>query len=151
MNIVRHRRQAGRPLARLQDDMNDLFHRFFDDWDAPLTSWRSETWWPALDVSEQDDKVVVKAEMPGMKHDDIELSVMNGTLTINGEKKESQEDKGEGYYHSERRYGTFRRDIALPASVDSEKVEATYKDGVLTVTLPKTEQAKAKHVSVKAG
>jgi len=84
-----------------------------------------------------------------MKSDEIEISVVNNTLTITGEKKEAAEEKGENYYHVRRRYGTFRRDIALPPGVDPDKVEATYRDGVLTVTVPKTEKAKAKRIEVK--
>jgi len=149
MNLVRRTGDGPRPLARLQDEMDNLFRRFFDDWDwlapAPLRG----TWWPTMEVAEHDDRITVKAELPGVKNEDVEVSVLDDTLTVSGEKKESQEDKGDGYYHSERRYGSFRRDIRLPASVDANKVEATYRDGVLTITLPKTEQAKAKRIPVK--
>ncbi len=148
MAIVRRRSEGGGPLARLQDEMNDLFGRFFGDW--PLTGPRMGSWWPALDVAEREDAVVVKADLPGMKSDEIDISVHDNMLTISGEKKESKEDKGEEYYHVERSYGSFRRELTLPAGVDAEKVQASYRDGVLTVTLPKTEQAKPKRIQIKA-
>jgi len=148
MDIVR-RRKAGGPLGHLRDEMDDLFGRFFEDWGWPLARAERGTWWPATDIAEHADAVVLKAELPGMKSDDIEISVVNNTLTISGEKKESAEEKSENYYHVERRYGTFRREIALPPGVDPDKVEAGYRDGVLTVTIPKTEKAKPKRIEIK--
>jgi HSP20 family protein len=147
MAIVRRRGGPGGPLWRLRDEMNDLFGRFFEDW--PLAGTRQETWWPVLDIAEHEDAVVVNAELPGLKSDEIDISVQNNVLTISGQKKESKEEKGEEYYHVERRFGSFRRDVTLPASVDADKVEASYRDGVLTITLPKTEQAKPKRIEVK--
>ncbi|KPK78878.1 MAG: hypothetical protein AMJ81_14660 [Phycisphaerae bacterium SM23_33] len=147
MAIVRRRGGSGGPLYRLRDEMNDLFGRFFEDW--PLAGTRQETWWPALDIVEHDDAVVVKADLPGLKTEDIDISVQNNVLTISGEKKESKEEKGESYYHVERRFGSFHRDMTLPAGVDADKVQASYHDGVLTITLPKTEQAKPKRIQVK--
>jgi len=152
MDIVRRQGPLDRPLSRLRHDIDDLLRRFFGEADWPLGNLRQGgLWWPALDVVEHDDNIVVKAELPGMTSDDIEISVLDGTLSVSGEKKESQEDTGESYHHSERRYGSFRRDISLPAGVDADKVEATYRDGVLTIRLPKTEQAKARRVEVKTG
>jgi HSP20 family protein len=129
--------------------MDDLFGRFFEDWDWPLAKTQRGTWWPVIDVAESNDAVIVKAELPGMKSDDIEISVVNNVLTISGEKKESTEEKGESYCHMERRYGSFRRDISVPQGVDPDKVEANYRDGVLIITLPKTEKAKPKRIEVK--
>ncbi len=150
MNLIRRRSDDARPLARLRDEMDDLFRGFFGDWDRPgLAVQQYAGWWPTLDMVEQDDKIVVNVEFPGVKSEDIDVSVQNGILTIAGEKKEKTEDKGEGYYHSERRYGTFRRDIQLPSNIEEDKVEATCRDGVLTVTMPKAEQARAKRIEVK--
>jgi HSP20 family protein len=151
MDLARRRRQRGGPLARFRDEMDDLFGRFFGDvgdWPAPLM--RAGTWFPAIDVAEREDAVVVKAELPGLKSDDIEISVQGNMLTIAGEKKEEEEEKEENYYHAERRYGSFRRDIPLPSGADADKVEATFKDGVLVVTVPKTEEAQPKKVEVKS-
>lgn len=151
MNLARRPNESTRPLAHFRNEMDDLFHRFLGDWDlgwpglAPLGG----GWCPSVDVCEQDDRITVKAELPGVESEDVEVSVHDGTLTIGGEKKEQSEDKGEGFYHSERRYGAFRRDIRLSVGVDADKVEATCRNGVLTVTLPKIEQAKAKRIEVK--
>jgi HSP20 family protein len=129
--------------------MDDLFGRFFDDWDWPGLAPMRTGWFPSVDVSEKDDQLIVRAELPGVTSKDIDVSVQNNTLTITGEKKEEHEEKSEGYFHSERRYGSFRRDIRLPAGIDESKVNATCKDGVLTITLPKSEQAKPKRIEVK--
>jgi len=128
--------------------MDDLFGRFFGDW--PLASWSGGAeWWPAIDVAEHDDKVIVRAELPGVTADDLDISVLDNTLTISGEKKETKEDKGENYYHAERRYGAFRRVVQLPAAVDPEKVEARCRDGVLTLELPKDRAAMPRRIEVK--
>ena len=105
--------------------------------------------WPTVDVSENEDAIVVKAEVPGCKAEDIDISVHGNTTTISGEKKRQEEKKEKGYYHIERSYGSFRRSLHLATEVDPEKIEATCKDGILTITLPKSEKAKAVKVKVK--
>jgi HSP20 family protein len=125
--------------------MDDLFNTFFGGWPT-----YEHKLWPAIDVTEDENAIVVKAELPGCKADDVEISVHGNTLTISGEKKQEEEKKEKGYYHMERSYGSFRRDLNLPNDVDPAKVDATCKDGVLTVTLPKAEKAKAIKVKVKA-
>ncbi len=145
----RERQQQGAPLARFQDEMGDLFSRFFEDW--PLAGLSGTgTSFPALDIAERGDAVVVQAEIPGMNREDLDISVQDNHLTLSGEKKESEEHTEGQYYHSERRYGTFRREIPLPAGVDADKVEATYRDGILTVTLPKSEEAKPRRIEIKS-
>jgi HSP20 family protein len=144
MDIIPFRRKE-RGLARLQDSMNDLLGRFFEE-DFPF----AEPTWPALDVAERDDAVEVKAELPGVKPQDIELTMQGNTLVISGQKKEETEQKEKNFYRSERRYGSFRRTIPLPAGVDAAKIDASHKDGVLTILLPKSEQAKPKKITVKA-
>jgi HSP20 family protein len=152
LDIVRRRdggQLLGAPFGRLHDEMDALFNRFFgSEW--PVEAFRSGAWWPAMDIAERENDVLVKAELPGMKADDIEISVQGNVLTISGEKKESTEDKRENYYHAERRYGSFRREVNLSSAVDVDKIKAEYHDGILTVTLPKTEQAKPKKISVKS-
>jgi HSP20 family protein len=138
----RHRHE----LARLHSDIDDLFGNFFRGFDMPFFAHKL---WPALDVAEQDDAVVVRAEVPGCKAEDIDISVYGNTLTISGEKKESEEEKGKGYFHVESAYGSFRRDLTLPAEVDADKVDAVCKNGVLTITMPKAEKSKAIKVKVK--
>jgi HSP20 family protein len=105
---------------------------------------------PAIDVFEKDDKFVVKAELPGMKEEDIDVSVVGDTLTIKGEKKTETEVKEEDYYRCERSYGSFVRSIPLPSTVNADKIEANYEGGVLEVSLPKVAKVKPKKVKVSA-
>lgn len=132
-------------LARLHRDMDDLFGSFFGDW--PILSPR--TAWPAIDIADSENEITVKAEVPGCTAKDIDISVHGNTLTISGEKKAEEEKKEKGYYHIERSWGGFRREIGLPNDVDANKVEALCKNGVLTITLPKSEKAKTMKVKVK--
>lgn len=126
--------------------MDDLFDGFFRGLGRPFDGYRA---WPALDVAEQDDAIIVRAEVPGCKADDIDISVYGNMLTISGEKKETKESKDKGYYHTESVYGSFRREVNLPTDVDPANVEATCKDGVLSITLPKAAKSKAVKVQVK--
>jgi HSP20 family protein len=143
---VRRREGERGPLARLHNEMDDLFKGFFSDWDGPLWG-RSR--WPALDVAEDENEFVVKAEVPGCKAEDIDISVHGNMLTISGEKKQEKEEKVKNQYHVERSYGSFRRDLTLSSEVDPDKVDATCKDGVLSIKLPKTEKTKAVKIKVK--
>ncbi len=104
---------------------------------------------PTVDLFEEKEDVVVKAEIPGMDKDNIEVNLTDHTLTIKGEKKKEEEVKEENYYRSERSYGSFFRTIELPKDVHTDKVKATFKNGVLEVRMPKTEEAKAKEIKVK--
>ena len=106
-------------------------------------------WEPNIDVYDDKDKITVKAELPGMKKEDIDISVEGDMLTISGERKEEHEEKQGETYRSERYFGHFQRSLRLSQSVDPNKVQANYKDGVLTITLPKTEQSKPKQIDVK--
>jgi HSP20 family protein len=124
---------------------------------------RTRPWWPerwfradeldvrapAVDVFEEKDDIVVKAEIPGMDKDNIQVNLTDHTLTIKGEKKKEEEVKEENYFRSERSYGTFLRTVELPRDVHADKVKATFKNGVLEVRMPKTEEAKAKEIKVK--
>jgi HSP20 family protein len=124
----------------------DLLERFFE----PARWATGSSWLPALDITERDDAIVVRAEVPGMKAEDVEVSVQGNTLTLRGEKKEDVEHKDKTYYRSERRYGSFHREILLSSDVDGDKVQATCRDGVLTVTLPRSAAAKSRKIEVKA-
>jgi len=104
---------------------------------------------PAVDVFEEKDDIVVKAEIPGMDKDNIQVNLTDHTLTIKGEKKKEEEVKEENYFRSERSYGSFFRTLELPRDVHADKVKATFKNGVLEVRMPKTEEAKAKEIKVK--
>jgi HSP20 family protein len=135
-----------RDLAVLQDRMNRLFsesHRRDDD----LTS--RGTWTPAVDIYEVDNALVLKAELPGMRREDIDVSVENDTLTIKGERKLDHEVKQESFHRVERAYGQFVRSFALPNTVDAAKIGAEYKNGVLKVTLPVREEAKPRTINVE--
>ncbi|HEX7128178.1 MAG TPA: Hsp20/alpha crystallin family protein [Thermodesulfobacteriota bacterium] len=135
-------------LTTLRREMDRLFDRF-SEFELPDLRWSGE-WAPALDVSETRDAIVVKAEVPGIDPSQIEVTLEEGLLTIKGEKTEEKEAKEEQVYRKERVYGAFARAIRLPAAVDAAKVDATFKNGVLTVTLPKTPAAKGKTIQVKA-
>jgi HSP20 family protein len=104
---------------------------------------------PAIEVVEVKDDFLVRAELPGLTKDDVSVTLQDNYLTINGEKKREVETKEANYHHSERLYGTFSRTVELPASVDAKKIEANFKDGVLRVRLPKSEEAKPKQIEVK--
>ena len=108
-----------------------------------------EEWSPTLDVSETKNDLVVKAEIPGIDPKDIDISLANEMLTIKGEKKQEKEEKEENYHLIERSYGSFARTIRLPREVQSDKISASYKNGILKVTLPKSEEAKKKEIKIK--
>jgi HSP20 family protein len=106
-------------------------------------------WLPLVDVAEMKSEIVVKVEIPGMEANDIDISLNEGTLVIRGEKKQEKEEKEEDYHLIERRYGTFARSIPLPRGIEGNKVSASYKDGVLRITLPKSEKAGKKEIKIK--
>jgi HSP20 family protein len=147
MTLVPYIRRHRNGLSRLHSDMDDLFNAFFGGLDMPRYEQKV---WPALDIAENEDSIVVHAELPGCKTEDINISVHGNTLTISGEKKESVEKEEKGYYHVERSYGSFRRDLNLPSDIDADKIDAVFKDGILTLTLPKAEKAKPIKVKVKS-
>lgn len=128
----------------------DVFDRFFDDFNLPSVFSEETGFKPAFDVSETEDALIVKAELPGMEEKDIEISLSEGILTIKGEKKHEKEEESGQYHTVERRYGAFCRTMRLPAEVDAEKVDAVYKDGVLSVTMPKSETAKPRKIEIKS-
>ncbi len=136
------------PLRRLRDDIDRLFEEPFGEWPAPFGGFLDQ-WGPPVDVYQDKDKVVVKVEIPGMKKEDIEISMVGDLLNISGERKEETEHKGAESYRSERYFGRFHRSFPLPVAVEAGKIEAHYKDGVLTITCPKTEEAKRKHIEIK--
>ncbi len=136
-----------RELTTLRDEMDKLWTRFFGGWPSMEPS-RGE-WVPSLDISETKENIVVKAEVPGMDAKDIDISLANEVLTVKGEKKQEKEEKEENYHRIERSFGTFSRSIRLPWEVQSEKIKANYRNGVLNITLPKSEEAKKKEIKIK--
>jgi len=147
-DLVRYR-EPFQELDRMRRDMDRLWDSFFED--RPMVrrgDWMGE-WMPSLDLSETKNEFVVKAEVPGMTPKDIDISLSEGILTIRGEKKQEKEEKEENYHFVERSYGSFSRSIRLPGEVHSDKIKAAYKDGILRVTLPKTEETKKKEIKIK--
>src|SRR6266516_7287673 len=136
-----------RDLNMLQDRMNRLFEDASRNWntDGPAST---TTWSPAVDIFETDGEIVVKAELPGMERKDITLHLENNILSLKGERRFVKETKEENYHRIERSYGGFSRAFTIPVTVEEEKIRADYKDGVLTIVLPKKEQAKPKQIRI---
>ena len=138
-----------RDINTLQDRMNRLFedanHRWRADEPSSTTSWS-----PAVDIYENDTEIVVKAEVPGLDQKDIELNLENNVLTLKGNREFEKEAKDENYHRIERAYGGFSRSFSIPAVVDDSKIRADYKEGVLTILLPKTQKAKPKQIKIES-
>jgi HSP20 family protein len=136
-----------REFAQLQDRLNRAFSDAYGRSDEGLLS--SGTWMPPVDIYQNGDhELVLKAELPDMTREDIDVTVDNGTLTIKGEKKLDAEVKEEQFHRIERRYGSFSRSFSLPQTIDPNRVAAEYKNGVLTVKLPMREEAKPRQIKV---
>ncbi len=136
-------------MSNLRRDLERLFDRFEDFKMEELPALGD--WIPSLDVSETKDALVVKAEAPGLDPKDIEISLQEHLLTIKGEKKQEKEETDQQYHRVERSYGVFSRSVRLPVGVDGSKVTAAFKNGLLTVTLPKTHAGKATAIPITAG
>jgi HSP20 family protein len=139
-------------LARLREEMDRTFDRFLSEpmglMEPKLL--RSEGWIPPLDVSETDAEVTIRVEVPGIPAKDLDISVTGNTLSIAGEKEETKETKEESFYQCERRFGSFRRVIDLPETIDADKVTAESDAGIVTIRVAKRPGAKPKHVEVKS-
>jgi HSP20 family protein len=133
-------------FANMQREIDRMFDRFRG---GALEDDQTSLWLPAVDVVERDTDYAVKVELPGVNKEDVKITVQKDVLTIKGEKKQEQEKKGDNYHRLERSYGAFQRSFTLPSSVKSDKIEASYSNGVLTVTLPKVEEVKAEGIEVK--
>ena len=133
-------------LLNLRDEIQRLFDPRLTD--GQRTTEFFDGWTPAIDLYEDKENLFVKVELPGLKKEEIEVSVHDGTLSISGERKSATEDSSRQTFRSERFFGRFHRTVALPKPVAVDKIKAAYKDGILTVTLPKTEEAKPKQIEV---
>jgi len=135
-------------VPTLQNRVNRLFDDMFPEIregvDTGLMEWR-----PMVDTYEKDDAIIVNAELPGVKKDDISIDVKNNILTISGERKDEEEVNEDNYFRKERFYGKFQRSFTLPENVDPDKVDAAYKDGVLEVKIPKTDEGSTKKIEIK--
>jgi HSP20 family protein len=134
------------PFAALQDEMNELRTRLVGDGGE---GWFAGAMAPALDMSETDTAIEVRVDLPGITAKDIDIQVNSNVLTISGERQEDKEEKGKTFHRVERRYGNFSRSVTLPSNVVESEVAAEYRDGVLTIKLPKTEESKAHKIKVK--
>ncbi len=134
-------------LTTFRREMDRLFERFFGE--LPGLGLPGMVWAPRLDMSETKDSLVVKAELPGLEAKDLDISVSGDTLTIKGEKKQEKEEKDEHRHLIERSHGAFSRMVELTAPVAADKIKATFKNGVLTITPPKTEEGKRKAIPIK--
>jgi HSP20 family protein len=135
-------------------EVDELLDRYSRPFDWPFrgrrdVSVRDADWAPRVDISETDDNFCIKAEVPGIKREDVKINIEDHVLSIHGENKQVKEEEGEQFHRVERYYGSFRRSFTLPENVDEEKIEANFKDGLLTLTIPKTEAAKPKSIEVK--
>ena len=134
-------------IFNMQREMNKMFDSFSRGVDEPTLP--NGNWMPAVDVAEEDNKYVVKIELPGVNKDDVKITLESSILTIRGEKKAEKETKEKNYHRMERSYGSFLRSFTLPTTVKNDKIDAEYRDGILSITLPKAEEAKPKHIEVK--
>ena len=137
-----------RDLVSLQERMNRLFDESLSRReDQPLGM---TTWSPAVDIYETENAIVLKAELPGLTKENIELSIHDGVLTLKGERKFEKEVKEENYHRIERAYGSFQRSFSLPTAIEEDKIKASFKEGILEVTLPKAEAVKPKQIKVES-
>lgn len=134
-------------LAPLRREMDRLFEDFFER--GPVQLREMGTWEPSVEVADTKDAVVIKAQVPGISKEHLQVNVTDDSLTLQGEMKEEEKKEEKNYYRREIRYGAFARTIALPATVQADKATAQLKDGVLEVTIPKTEKAKAKAIPIQ--
>jgi HSP20 family protein len=138
-----------RDLAVLQDRMNRLFNDTYQVRGREDEMLSRGTWTPPVDIYERDGSLVLKAELPDLRREDIDVTVENNTLTIRGERKLDSEIKEESFHRIERAYGTFARTFTLPATVDAGKIAAEYRNGILTIALPFREEAKPRTINVE--
>jgi len=140
------------PLRRSRElfraPSTDWVDRFFEEFN-PLMRGDGVGWEPSFDVSETDDHIHVTADLPGIDLKDLDISIDKNVLTVRGEKKQEKEEKGENFHRVERCYGSFCRAFILPADVKADEIDAVYKDGVLRLTVPKSEKTKARKIEVK--
>ncbi|MEN6464861.1 MAG: Hsp20/alpha crystallin family protein [Syntrophaceae bacterium] len=146
-NLPMRREEAANPFFALQREVNRLFEDFFAMTPQEREDWMME--YPQVDVRETDKDLKVSAELPGLTDKDIEVLISGDSLTIKGEKKEEKEDRKENYHRMERRYGSFRRVVQLPGEVKADIAQAVFKNGVLEITIPKTEEAKKEKKKVE--
>ena len=150
MTLIRWRPEADYTprISDLSREMNRLFDSFLRS-DSADESMASSYWTPAVDILEADDAYTVEAELPGLKKDEVKISVQDNILTLRGEKKDERKESKKGYLRMETSYGSFTRSFTLPTTINPSKIEAEFKDGILKIQIPKAEEAKPKMIEVK--
>ena len=138
---------SGRELDTLQTDLNRVFDAFFG---GRTANGATRRWIPAMDLVETDDHLLLKADLPGLDRDDVEIEIRDGVLTVSGERKTEHEDSSNGYHRVERSYGRFSRSLSLPQGVDADQVQAEFDKGVLEVRIPKPAERKPHRVEIGA-
>jgi HSP20 family protein len=138
-----------REVESLHSEVNRLFDSFFGGRSGNGVA--SRRWVPAMDLAEEGEELVLRADLPGLTEDDVEIEVKDRVLTVSGERKTEEKQEGEGYYRVERAFGSFSRSLSLPDGIDADKVNAEFDNGVLTVRIPKPEEHKAHRVQIGKG
>ena len=149
MNLVTY--DPFRELRSLQDEVNRLFSSSFSRGGGGDNELMRGAWNPSVDIYENNDQIVLEAELPGMSPDDVNISIENNVLTLHGERKFEKKDERDNFHRIERSYGSFTRSFTLPPTVSSENVDAVFENGVLRLTLAKREEAKPRRIEIKAG
>lgn len=140
--------EPARELDSLQSDMNRLFDSFFGRREAGRAANGTGRWVPAMDLVETDDHLVLRADLPGLEREDVEIEAKDGVLTVSGERKAEHEEKSEGYHRVERSFGRFSRSLGLPRDVQPDDVKASFENGVLEVKVPKPEERKPTRIEI---
>lgn len=135
------------PFGTLREELRDFFSNVLAE---EAEGWRAGQLAPSIDLSETDQALEARMDIPGMKPEQFDIQVNGNLLTVSGERKEEKEEKGRTYLRTERRVGAFSRTITLPCTVKEDKIDAQYKDGVLAISMPKTEEAKSRKIKVKS-
>ena len=152
MNLIRYEpTYPNFPLFREMEEMSDRLNRLFGTWTRPNVkeSLTVVDWTPSVDIQETENEYLVKAELPEIKREDVKVTVENGILTLQGERKQEKEEKGKKFHRVERSFGSFLRTFTVPVDADETKVAADFKEGILRVHLPKTEKPRPKAIEVK--
>ena len=136
-------------LFGVQREINRLFDNFFHGGTQADETLAGSYWTPAVDIAEQENDYLVKMDLPGVAREDVKISLESNILTVRGEKKQEKEEKNKNFHRVERSYGSFQRSFTLPTTVKSDKIDAAFKDGVLTIALPKSEESKPRQIEVK--
>ena len=137
-------------LGAIQNEMNRLFNTFVDQPNPTGRGGADRRWIPAMDLVETDDHLVLRADLPGLDSDDVNIEVKDGVLTVSGERRAEHEEKADGYYRVERAFGGFSRSLSLPEHVDAERIDASFDKGVLEIRIPKPEERKPQRVEISA-